>query len=221
MNKKKEKFKLIIGFLGAMLGIWGIVLFNKFILMSLPLALRMVMMIVTYWVPAVVPFIIMLRDKSPLSDYGFYKDHIFKQVLIGLTLATAMSLVFTLFPHLLGYGQYVDSGKRYTFLWQFIYEFVYCVIAVGFTEEFIFRGFLFDKFKKVFGTETAAVIGSSVLFGLFHIFGGNIVQIVITGLLGALFCLCRKKIKGCSTLSLIIMHGIYDALITVWSSCLS
>ena len=204
-----------------MLGIWGIVLFNKFILMSLPLALRMVMMIVTYWVPAVVPFIIMLRDKSPLSDYGFYKDHIFKQVLIGLTLATAMSLVFTLFPHLLGYGQYVDSGKRYTFLWQFIYEFVYCVIAVGFTEEFIFRGFLFDKFKKVFGTETAAVIGSSVLFGLFHIFGGNIVQIVITGLLGALFCLCRKKIKGCSTLSLIIMHGIYDALITVWSSCLS
>ena len=221
MNKKKEKFKLIIGFLGAMLGIWGIVLFNKFILMSLPLALRMVMMIVTYWVPAVVPFIIMLQDKSPLSDYGFYKDHIFKQVLIGLTLATAMSLVFTLFPHLLGYGQYVDSGKRYTFLWQFIYEFVYCVIAVGFTEEFIFRGFLFDKFKKVFGTETAAVIGSSVLFGLFHIFGGNIVQIVITGLLGALFCLCRKKIKGCSTLSLIIMHGIYDALITVWSSCLS
>lgn len=221
MNKKKEKFKLIIGFLGAMLGIWGIVLFNKFILMSLPLALRMVMMIVTYWVPAVVPFIIMLRDKSPLSDYGLYKDHIFKQVLIGLTLATAMSLVFTLFPHLLGYGQYVDSGKRYTFLWQFIYEFVYCVIAVGFTEEFIFRGFLFDKFKKVFGTETAAVIGSSVLFGLFHIFGGNIVQIVITGLLGALFCLCRKKIKGCSTLSLIIMHGIYDALITVWSSCLS
>ena len=189
--------------------------------MSLPLALRMVMMIVTYWLPAVVPFIIMLRDRRPLSGYGFCKDHIFKQVLIGLALAVAMSLAFTLFPHLLGYGQYVDSGKRYTFLWQFIYEFVYCVIAVGFTEELIFRGFLYNKFKGVFGTEAAAVIGSSVLFGLFHIFGGDIGQIVITGLLGALFCLCRKKIKGCSTLSLIIMHGIYDALITVWASCLS
>ena len=221
MNKKKEIFNLMIGYLGAILGLFGVVLFNKYILMSLPLALRMVMMIVTYWLPAVVPFIIMLRDKRPLSGYGFCKDHIFKQVLIGLALAVAMSLAFTLFPHLLGYGEYVDSGKRYTFLWQFIYEFVYCVIAVGFTEELIFRGFLYHKFKGVFGTEAAAVIGSSVLFGLFHIFGGDIGQIVITGILGALFCFCRKKIKDCSTLSLIIMHGIYDALITVWASCLS
>ena len=220
MNKKKEIFNLTIGFLGAMLGLLGVVLFNKYILTSLPLALRMVMMIVTYWLPAVVPFIIMLRDKRSLSDYGFYKDHIFKQILIGLALAVAMSLVFTLFPHLLGYGEYVDNGKRYTFLWQFIYEFVYCVIAVGFTEELIFRGFLYDKFKEVFGTENAAVIGSSVLFGLFHIFGSNIGQIVMAGILGALFCLCRKKIKVCSTLSLIIMHGIYDALITVWASYL-
>ena len=48
MNKKKEIFNLTIGFLGAMLGLLGVVLFNKYICMSLPLALRMVMMIVTY-----------------------------------------------------------------------------------------------------------------------------------------------------------------------------
>lgn len=221
MSRKKEMISLAIGFLGVMLCLFGVVSFSKYILMSLPLVLRMVMMIVIYWILAVIPFIIMLRDKKSLSDYGFFRVHLFKQVMIGLALGVAMSLVFTLVPHLLGFGTYVDNGKRYKYLWQFIYEFVYCIIAVGFTEEFVFRGFLFTKFKSVFDTETAAVIGSSVLFGLFHIFGGNIVQIVITGLLGALFCLCRKKIKGCSTLSLIIMHGIYDALITVWASCLS
>lgn len=220
MDKKKEIFSLIIGFLGAMLGIFGVVIFNQYILMSLPLAFRMIMMIVAYWIPAVVPFIIMLRNKKPLSDYGFCKEHIFRQILIGLALGLAMSLVFTLVPHLSGYGEYVDSGKRYKFLWHFIYEFVYCIIAVGFTEDLVFRGFMYEKIKGVFGSEAVAVIGSSILFGLFHILGGDIGQMLVTGFLGILFCLCRKKIKDCSTLSLIIMHGIYDALITVWASCL-
>ena len=220
MNRKKEIISLAIGFLGVMLCLFGVVLFNKYILMSLPLVLRMLLMIVLYWSIAVIPFIIMLRDKRPLSDYGFFRKDIFKQVMIGSALGVAMSLVLTLIPHLLGFGAYVDNGKRYNFLWQFVYEFVYCIVAVGFTEEFIFRGFLFTKFKRVFDTETAAVIGSSVLFGLFHVFSGNIGQMFITGLLGALFCLFRIKIKNCSTLSLIFAHGIYDALITVWASCL-
>ena len=68
--------------------------------------------------------------------------------------------------------------------------------------------------------EFLAVILSSVLFGLFHISGGSIIQILITGLLGALWCIFRLKIKNCSTLSLIIMHGVYDGLITVMASLL-
>ena len=128
-----------------------------------------------------------------------------------------MSLVLTLVPHLTGGGAYVDSGKRYTYLWQFAYEFLYCIAAVGIVEEFIFRGFIYNKIS---GNDIAAVIGSSVLFGLFHILGGNIVQMIITAFIGAFFCLCRLKIKNCSLLSLIIAHGIYDALITVWASVL-
>lgn len=46
--------------------------------------------------------------------------------------------------------------------------------------------------------------------------GGNIVQIISTGILGAIFCICRVKIKNCTLLSVIIAHGVYDALITVW-----
>ena len=220
MDRKKEVISLIIGFLGSMLGLIGIVMFNQYILMSLPIVVRMIMMIVTYWAVVIVPVIIMFIDKKPLSEYGFCRENIFRQILIGVLLGLAMSAVFTLTPHLLGFGENFDSGKRYSYLWQYIYEFAYCIIAVGFAEELVFRGFLYTKFKAVFGTEISAAVGSSVLFGLFHILGGNIGQIIMTGSLGVLWCLCRMKIKGCSTLSLIVMHGVYDAFITVWSNFL-
>lgn len=129
-----------------------------------------------------------------------------------------MSLVLTLVPHLVGFGAYADNGKRYIHLWQFAYEFLYCIAAVGLVEEFIFRGFIYNKIKKISGNDMAAVIVSSVLFGLFHILNGSIVQMIMTALLGVLWCLCRLKIKNCTLLSLIIAHGIYDALITVFAS---
>lgn len=220
MEKKKEILVIFIGFAGAMVGLFVVILFNQYLLMSLPLVVRMLLSIAVYWIPAVVPVIMMFRDRKPLADYGFCKEHIGRQIGIGIVLGLAMSLVFTVIPHLAGFGAYFDSGKRYSFLWQFIYEFVYCIIAVGLTEELVFRGFLYTKIKSVSGTETAAMIGSSVLFGLSHVFSGYFPQIIMTGFLGFLWCLCRKHIKDCSTLSLIIMHGVYDALITVWANYL-
>ena len=94
------------------------------------------------------------------------------------------------------------------------------IFAVGFAEEFVFRGYIYKKILNISGKETAAVIVSSVLFGLFHIFRGSIVQVITTAFIGAFFCLCRAKIKGCTIVSLIIAHGIYDALITVWTAVL-
>ncbi len=80
----------------------------------------------------------------------------------------------------------------------------------------IFRGFLYSKIEKI-SSPAAAVILSSVMFGIFHIFSGSIVQVIVTALLGVMFCLCRSKIKHFSTLSVIIAHGVYDALIVVLS----
>ena len=220
MGKKKEIIRLITGFLGSILGCFGVISFNQYLLMSLPLVVRMVLMIVVYWLIALIPIIIVLYDKTPLSYFGFKKEGKSRQIGIGVLLGLAMSFIFTLLPHFLGYGDYVDTGKRYQFAWQFIYEFVWCILAVGAVEEFVFRGFLYEKSKKIFKTDIAAIILSSVLFGMFHIFHGDVGQIVLTGFIGAIFCLCRKYIKNCSTLSLIMAHGIYDALITVWVNCL-
>ena len=111
----------------------------------------------------------------------------------------------------------VSSDKQYTHLWQFIYEFVFCIIAVGLVEELVFRGTIYEYAKRIFGSDIGAVILSSLLFGAFHILRGNIAQLFVTAFIGALFCLFRLKIKNCSLLSLIIAHGIYDALIVVWT----
>ena len=88
--------------------------------------------------------------------------------------------------------------------------------AVALTEEFIFRGFLYRKVHVLSGSSGVAVLVSSLAFGLFHIFSGSMVQIGITTLMGIFFCLVRSKVKNCTTLSLIIGHGLYNFLITVW-----
>lgn len=220
MTRKKDWVNLIIGFIGSMLGLIVLNVFNRNILMLLPLPARMITMVITYWLIALVPIILMLANKEKLSEYGLTAVKFGKQIIVGVLIGAAMSLVLTVVPHLLGFGEYVSSGKNYTRPWQFIYEFIYCIFAVSFAEEFVFRGFIYKKILDIGGKETAAVIVSSVLFGFFHIFGGSIVQVIMTAFIGAFFCLCRAKIKGCTIVSLIIAHGIYDALITVWAAVL-
>ena len=220
MSKKKEIISLLIGFVGALAGLCGVVAFNRFVIMSLSLGLRMVSMILTYWLIALIPIVVMLVNKDRLTDYGFSKNKIWMQIVMGILIGVVMSVVLTLIPHLIGFGEFVDSGKRYKYLWQFAYEFLYCIFAIGLVEEFVFRGFIFEKTKRIVGKDVIAVIVSSVFFGVFHLFGGNLVQMLMTAFIGAFFCVCRLKIKNCSTLVLIIGHGVYDALITVFASVL-
>lgn len=219
-ENKKIVTQLITGFLGAMLGLVGVIAFNQYLLMGLPVGARMGLMIVTYWIIALIPFLVMLSARDNLTDYGFAREKIGAQVLVGILLGVIMSLVFTLLPTLLGMGDWVDNGHHYQYAWQFAFEFLYCIVAVSLVEEFVFRGFIFAKIKRISGSVKTAIILSSVLFGLFHLFGGSIIQVIVTGVLGAFFCLCREKIKNCTLLSLILAHGIYDALITVWASVL-
>ena len=162
----------------------------------------------------------MIVNKDRLTDYGFYKNKIWMQIVVGILIGVVMSVILTLIPHLIGFGEFVDSGERCKYLWQFAYEFLYYIFSIGLVEEFVFRGFIFEKIRRVCGKDVIAVIISSVLFGVFHLFRGNLVQMLMTAFIGAFFCFCRLKIKNCSTLSLIIGHGVHDALIIVFASAL-
>lgn len=193
---------------------FGVILFNQNVLMSLSLGVRAVLGILLHWVPAIVPIIIMILNKERLRDMGFSKEKLGLQILVGIIISLGMSFAFTLIPILLGFKDMVGE-TTYTKLWQFIYEFAYRILGVALAEEFIFRGFVFHKLLQIKNSKKYAIIISSLLFGLYHIFNGNIIQVFMTSLIGIFFCLCREKIKNCTITSLIVAHGVYDALIIV------
>ena len=99
-----------------------------------------------------------------------------------------------------------------------MHEFLYCIFAVGAVEEFVFRGLIYSKIRDISNGEWPAIILSSILFGFLHIFSGNLIQVIVTSILGLIFCLIRLKISGITTLSLIFAHGVYNAMISVWAS---
>lgn len=220
-ERKKIILQLIIGMIGAVAGLIGVNAFNQYLLMNLPIGVRMILMIGTYWVIAVAPLCILLFTKDKLLDYGFTKEKVGMQVLVGVIIGICMSCVFTLIPHLAGMGDWVDNGHHYQYWWQFVYDFLYFIVAIGLVEEFVFRGFAFCKIEKLTGSTIGATIASSILFGLFHFLSGNVMQLFLTATIGLIFCMCKLKIKNCTLLSLIIAHGVYDALITVWLNVFS
>lgn len=156
----------------------------------------------------------MLVNKEKLQTFGFTKENIPRQILIGILISLLMSAILTMLPIFLGYKDLVGI-TNYTKAWQFAYEFVYRIFGVALVEELIFRGYIFYKLLEIKNSKAFAIIISSLLFGLFHIFNGNLLQVLITAFIGLLYCIFREKIKGCTLLSLIIAHGIYDALIVL------
>lgn len=218
-RNKQALIQLSIAILGVFTVLFCLVQFNQYILMDIPLYGRIAILIPMQWLLFLVPGLLMLIWRERLHDLGFTSENLGRQVLIGIGLALITSGVLTVIPILLGFKSMVGS-TNYTQAWQFAYEFVYAVLGVALAEELIFRGYIFKKLLEIHANRWFAIIISSLLFGLFHIFSGNILQMVLTALIGFLYCLFREKIKDCTLLSLIILHGIYDALIILWCGIL-
>jgi hypothetical protein len=218
--KNKKIIETIIAVVSVFLLEFGLICFNKYVLMSLPLAARMIFMIVMYWIIALVPIIFCVKNKEKLACLGFSKDKILKQVLIGVIIGCIMSIFITLIPILIFGKENTYSSYNFKYIWQYLYQFIYLLVGVALTEEFIFRGYLLKNIKDICKNSIVPIIITSFLFGLFHIFNGNIVQVVMTSFIGAIFVICREKIKDCSLLSLIIAHGLYDWLIVLFTAIL-
>lgn len=219
LKSKSPVIQLFIAICGTFVAVFVLYMFNKHLLMSFSLPLRMILMIVTQWLLFLVPGILMIVSKENLGDIGFSKEKIPLQVGIGILLAFFLSLVLTIFPIMLGFKDLVGSTS-YTQTWKFVYQFIYTIFGVALAEELIFRGYIFKRLVEIKDSKWFAIIFSSVLFGLFHIFNGNINQVFMAAILGLIFCIFREKVKGCTLLSLIIAHGVYDAMIVLWVSIL-
>ncbi len=213
-NAKSLMIQFVISVCGVFVAAFGLWMFNQHLLMSFSLPLRMILMIVTQWLLFIVPGILMIVNKETPGDIGFRKEKILQQIGIGVLLALSMSLVLTVLPIMIGFKDMVGN-TTYTQTWQFVYQFIYAILGVALAEELIFRGYIFHKLLVIRNSKLFAIIISSLLFGLFHIFNGNIIQIFMTAFIGFLYCISREKIKGCTLLSLIIAHGVYDAMIVL------
>lgn len=220
MSKVKSSLiQLLIAIFGIFAALFCLWLFNQNLLMTIPLPFRMILMIVTQWLLFLVPGILMITHKEKFSDIGLIKKEIPSQIGIGVLLAFSMSLILTVLPIVLGFKNMVGT-TTYTQVWKFVYQFIYSIFGVAIAEELIFRGYIFHKLLEIKNFKCFAIITSSMLFGLFHVFGGNFIQVLMTAVIGLILCLSREKFKGCTLLSLIIAHGIYDALIILWVSIL-
>ena len=92
------------------------------------------------------------------------------------------------------------------------------MFCVGFLEEVIFRGLLFEAMRE--GSERAAVIVSAVTFGIGHIINlvngsgaellPNLLQVVYATAAGFMFVMLYRKTK--SLIVCIFSHGLFNAL---------
>jgi membrane protease YdiL (CAAX protease family) len=166
--------------------------------------------------------IVCYLEKAPLGlALGFKKGAIGKQLLVAIPIFALISFFFVVGPLLIGMNQSDVLSFKVSKPGIFVFYIVFDMVFVGMGEELVFRGYFFEKLKKVLNSGVWGVILSSILFGLFHYPNGrNLAQVGITTILGLIFGFSRLKFKNCSTLSVGIAHGLYDTLILILSSIL-
>jgi len=150
--------------------------------------------------------LLFLKKNGLFSDYGLCAPK---------TSARSMLYyvpVFIMLTANLWYGVTLNYGALETTLY------ILAMLCVGFLEEIIFRGLLFEAMRK--DNVKAAIIVSSVTFGIGHIINlingsgaeliPNILQVVYATAAGFMFVMMYYKSK--SLLVCIATHGICNAL---------
>ena len=150
--------------------------------------------------------LLFLKKNRLFSDYGFCKPK-----------ASAKSMLYYI-PILimltvnLWYGVSLNYDALETVLY------ILAMLCVGFLEEVIFRGLLFEAMRK--DSVKAAIIVSSVTFGIGHIINlingsgaellPNLLQLIYATAAGFMFVMMYYKSK--SLIGCIVTHGAFNAL---------
>ena len=228
--KRKQLVKVAITFIWALITSLGIGWVIQNILLSVSgVALLLVATILLWWFMLLVIVIFMRRDGETLKDIGFEKEKLGLQILWGFLVATITLLIFVILPELI-FDIQVESLLEINIL-EVTMVLIYMLLAVALVEEVIFRGYLFKKLKDIKDNKWFAILVSSTLFGLFHIFSfpanfsvfwlfylynwSRLRVIVTVAVMGVVWCLLRVKIKHCTLLSLIIANALHSAMVPV------
>jgi len=151
-------------------------------------------------------------DKQPITSLGFQKGNYLAQIAIGIGLFITLSALFIGVPLIVGVSRDNLLPRAQPLWWDIPNK----ILMVGVTEELLFRGYLMGRIKDLTNSKAAAIAISSALFGLWHyLSAGNIIQVLMTAIIGACFAIPMMKIKHCSIVSVALAHGLYDLLLGI------
>jgi len=145
------------------------------------------------------------------------KNDLFRAYGLHRSKASAKSMlyyipIFVMLTANLWYGTTFNYGALETVLY------ILAMLCVGFLEEIIFRGLLFEAMRK--DSVKAAIIVSSITFGIGHIINlvngsgaelvPNLLQVVYATAAGFMFVMMYYKTE--SLIACIAAHGVFNAL---------
>lgn len=134
-----------------------------------------------------------------------------RQFAIGAAIAVCLSLVIAFLPAILGFSL-VGSHKPFTWF-GLIYNLLNYFLIIGPVEELIFRVYVQETMISFFAKKPIiGVVLAAILFGLFHLINGSLLQVLFTFGIGLVFGLCKYGIKNCKYLGVSFGHGLYDFL---------
>lgn len=142
-------------------------------------------------------------SKKSLRDFGLFTDHLFKQILIGLVVG------FILVVLLQGLSFLEASPNLYD---------IFSMMLVGFSEELLFRGFLFTMIYELSGSRLKVVFIPSIVFGIWHFpVGQSIDQVIGTTIIGLIYAGIRslyfRTDKEIGIIPLSIFHWMHNIFI--------
>ena len=85
---------------------------------------------------------------------------------------------------------------------------VFTSLTAGVTEELMFRGYLQPRLEKLFRNSTAAIVMSSLLFGLLHYRYGTIANVLVPFFIGLVFAFHYRRYHSLKVL--MICHFLWD-----------
>jgi membrane protease YdiL (CAAX protease family) len=150
-----------------------------------------------------------LIEGRKFRELGYTREDFSGQFMWAGIIFVVLSAVFIGLPLLLGVRDMFGNADM--LLLAVPYRFL-----VGFAEETLFRGYVLGALLRLKFPKIGAIIISSFLFGAWHFIGsGNVVQVLLTTLIGAIFAIGLVYAQRCTTLSIALAHGAYNATLSV------
>lgn len=142
-------------------------------------------------------------SKKSLRDFGLFTDHLFKQVLMGLVVGFILNV-------LLQGLSFLEASPN-------LYD-IFGMMLVGFSEELLFRGFLFTTIYELSGSRLKVVFIPSIVFGIWHFpVGQSIDQVIGTTIIGLIYAGMRslyfRTDKEIGIIPLSIFHWMHNIFI--------